>query len=268
MLFPANPPAEPSSYVNPRSRSEPTPFSKANEQDAKREQNGLRTKVIAPSTVRVVVTDDASGAPVRAFYVLVRRYDTSGGNLVAHMGEDVISADGTHNLRVAVDGQYSVELLARGFLEPEKVNFRWYAGMRNKTLAIRLQRGTGSIRGRVVDARSGAGVEGAVVRIERKRRTTALAASLLARSVGTTSSADGTFQLSGCIGKDQLGTVVRVTHPAYQVAIVIARDDEFLKIGLHAGARIYGVVNDDSGEPISEAKNQSDPRRGRSVCVF
>ncbi|MEZ5978164.1 MAG: carboxypeptidase-like regulatory domain-containing protein [Planctomycetota bacterium] len=211
------------------------------------------------------VVDSATGRPVTAFTVSVRR--SNQGNQV--LGPPFMqksysnAAEGAYEITGIPEGVYAVQADAPGYAPSLSKSFEVRLGEVASGIEVRISTG-GGISGRIVDQETGQPVKGAKISTQDNgfvdNALAQMFGAMLSRrttSRAAVSDADGRFSLTNLAPGDYQ---LKIEHPDYTTTIVkdlrIEDTPEPIDFGnffLRKGGAVNGVVYDENGAPMKNA---------------
>lgn len=199
------------------------------------------------------VTDRETGRPVERFRLLLVRTSTAsmaaGEPGARSVRESVEDPEGRFRIPLTQPGTYRLEVQSSRFLTETLEDLRIEVPDGLTDLEVQLDPGL-SVAGRVLDDRTGAPIEGAIVGTA--HRSVSDLAHLLRgepeRCLHTRTDATGRFALSGLGGESQEIAAVHDDYAEGWQPVVPGRDGT-VEIRLKRGARIFGTAFDDAGQP-------------------
>jgi hypothetical protein len=165
----------------------------------------------------------------------------------------VQSADGTFTLEDVPAGTWSVTVTAKGYQPARTSGVTVEEGGTADGVEVLITRGT-TLKGRVSDATTGAGVANATVSTASAGSAAGRGPAPAAASDGdVTTDTDGNFEMEGVPTGKQL---LHVSHPDYTDAtqsVQVTDDGATVEVKLTAGGVLLGSVASDTGQPVPSA---------------
>ena len=211
---------------------------------------GQRKSVVAPAEgVEMTGTGtgriegrviDSAGRPVTEFQVTAQNDESSRGNRVNPVRQDISSESGEFALENVPATLLEVRAVAKGYQPGRISGIALEEGETHSGVELTLSRGV-SLHGRVVDARSGAPLPDIDVRAE-------------GAPSGATTDADGSFEIGGLPqGKVRVTASGQEYTSTSQVAEA-GENGASVELKLSAGASVSAVVVSSGGEPQAGAE--------------
>jgi hypothetical protein len=205
------------------------------------------SQTVENGTFRGRVIDAVTRQPVSKFEVQLYQ----GPRGIARLGKQPItqqfeSKTGRFTWKQAPTGQWSVTVAAKGYQAFEIAQLRIDAGEAMQELVLPLMRGY-TLRGRVFDRSSGAGIGEALIEVREPRAVARRGADAQRfEKAGD----DGSFVIEGVPGGDIVIAVTSRTHASRSLDVLVNDTTAPLEIELSSGGTIAGFVAGPDGNPV------------------
>ena len=175
------------------------------------------------------------------------------------------TADGRFEWQHVPPGSWDVTASARGYQRFELIRLHLLRGKATSEIVLPLRPGH-SLRGRIYDEASGAGIAAASVGF-READTGRFEGNWRSR-VGVTSAKDGSFVLDGLPAGRVTLEISAQDYAGRELNVVAGNDTSPLEIGLSAGGTITGrLTTADGVTPVAGAAGLSNLDQGFGVTV-